>query len=115
MDRDFPCTVVLNDKEFSISIDTSSSDIWNVTFSKTPNTENILEFLDIDPPKHATAVINQWLKDLKPPVNISSMGLGFFRTTNLLLPGSEVIDIDESVGVRVPKDLLLVGTLKKSD
>lgn len=37
------------------------------------------------------------------------MGLGFFLTTNLLNPGSKVIEIDQKVGMRFPGNMLMVG------
>ncbi|KAI6780911.1 uncharacterized protein J7T54_007391 [Emericellopsis cladophorae] len=44
-----------------------------------------------------------------PEVSVASFGIGFLRTTNLLLPGSKVMGINSTVGVKIPKDLVLVG------
>ena len=60
-----------------------------------------------------------WEKGMKglwtkaPKVSISAFGIGFLRTTNLLMPGQRVIDINEGIGLRAPKDLVLVGDVVK--
>ena len=53
-----------------------------------------------------------WTK--APQVSLSSIGLGFLRTTNLLMPGKEVIDFNEGIGLKVPKDFVLVGDILKA-
>lgn len=44
-----------------------------------------------------------------PNVKISSIGLGFLRTTNILTPDARAIDFNEEIGLRAPKDIVLVG------
>ncbi|KAJ5463801.1 hypothetical protein N7475_008745 [Penicillium sp. IBT 31633x] len=44
-----------------------------------------------------------------PNVKISSIGLGFLRTTNILTPDARVIDFNEEIGLKAPKDFVLVG------
>ncbi|KAM0425737.1 hypothetical protein ACHAPT_008985 [Fusarium lateritium] len=56
-------------------------------------------------------MVNLWHQ--APDVSISSCGIGFLRTTNLLLPGKHVIDIDENIGIRAPKDIIFFGDVIK--
>ena len=48
-----------------------------------------------------------------PAASFSPFGIRFLRTTNLLMPGSHVIDINEGIGLRIPKDLVLVGDVEE--
>ncbi|RSL47245.1 hypothetical protein CEP54_013484 [Fusarium duplospermum] len=43
----------------------------------------------------------------------ASFGIGFLRTTNLLFPGGNAIDIDRNIGIRAPKDIILFGDVMK--
>lgn len=50
-----------------------------------------------------------------PVIHVNSIGMGFFRTTNLLLPGGRpAIHFDSNLGPGVPGGLLLVGTVAQS-
>jgi hypothetical protein len=48
-----------------------------------------------------------------PSFTISMGSMDFFLTTNLLLPGEKVIDVDKSdaAGLRIPHDYMLVGNV----
>ncbi|KAF5560917.1 hypothetical protein FPHYL_6386 [Fusarium phyllophilum] len=59
----------------------------------------------------AKGMAGLWTK--APNVSISAFGIGFLRTTNLLMPGKNVIDFNEEIGLRAPKDLVLVGDVEK--
>lgn len=68
-------------------------------------------FTDIGIPP--LAKINEQRKEkragISPKFHFKKMGLGFFPTTNLLNPGSKVIEIDQKVGMRFPGNMLMVG------
>lgn len=44
-----------------------------------------------------------------PPISITLNGLNYFKTTNLLAPGSHVITVDGQTGLQTPHDFLIVG------
>lgn len=63
----------------------------------------------------------KWAKDIKemkdarpdlPSFSLALLDLDFFMTTNLLLPGQKVIELDNKPGSRFPRDLYLVGQIK---
>ncbi|KAL7932792.1 hypothetical protein V8C35DRAFT_306791 [Trichoderma chlorosporum] len=60
-----------------------------------------------------------WIKGMRglwtkaPVAGVSSFSFGFLRTTNLLMPGQHVIDMNKEIGPRLPKDLVLVGDVAK--
>ncbi|MCJ1352729.1 MAG: hypothetical protein MMC33_002713 [Icmadophila ericetorum] len=113
LDRDFPCKVTMNDDRFELVIDTADRTLadrfWTATHAQVPGSGGILDFLIIDPPDDAKAEMLKKIGNITPSLDIKSMGLGFLRTTNLLMPGSKVIKFDREAGVRVPRDLIMVG------
>ncbi|KAJ5193562.1 hypothetical protein N7449_009704 [Penicillium cf. viridicatum] len=44
-----------------------------------------------------------------PNVKTSGIGLGFLCTTNILTPDARVVDFNEEIGLRAPRDIVLVG------
>ncbi|KAJ5966696.1 hypothetical protein N7501_002944 [Penicillium viridicatum] len=44
-----------------------------------------------------------------PNVMISGISLGFLCTTNILTPDARVIDSNGEIGLKAPKDVILVG------
>ncbi|KAL7911419.1 hypothetical protein GGI35DRAFT_492685 [Trichoderma velutinum] len=65
----------------------------------------------IDYPTWKKGMEGLWTK--APAAGVSSFSFGFLRTTNLLMPGQHVIDMNREIGPRVPKDLVLVGDVVK--
>jgi len=62
----------------------------------------------------ASEVVPQWIKALSvamPDFKISFGKLDFFLTTNLLMPGKKLIEIDHDIGIQVPGDFYIVGKL----
>jgi hypothetical protein len=53
----------------------------------------------------------KWLERFVWPTFNISVTLNFFATTNVFAPGKHIIKVDRSVGIRVPYDFLLVGSL----
>jgi hypothetical protein len=43
-----------------------------------------------------------------PDVRVSAIGVNFLRTTDLLMPVQQVIDINKTIGVQIPRDLVPV-------
>ncbi|KAI1480717.1 hypothetical protein F4774DRAFT_376958, partial [Daldinia eschscholtzii] len=54
-------------------------------------------------------VVQKWVDDWQFPVFSNTLRLDFFATTNVFAPGKHIIDIDTTVGVLTPYDLLIVG------
>lgn len=48
-----------------------------------------------------------------PSTKVELITFKFFLTTNLLLPGSKVINFEKAPGARFPKDLYVVGHVTK--
>lgn len=46
-----------------------------------------------------------------PSVDLQMGSLYFFLTTNLLMPGKNVFNVDSSVGLRIPQDFIIVGNV----
>jgi hypothetical protein len=78
-----------------------------------PDSGDWVDFMIIDPPKSAIERMHRQIASVSPRVDIAAMGLGVLRTTNLLLPGEKVINFDHEMGVRIPRDLVLVGDVVK--
>ncbi|KAI0852848.1 hypothetical protein F5Y00DRAFT_258103 [Daldinia vernicosa] len=55
--------------------------------------------------------VERWMDGWQFPVFSNTMRLDFFATTNVFAPGKHIIDIDTSVGVLTPYDLLIVGNI----
>ncbi|KAK6955886.1 hypothetical protein Daesc_003532 [Daldinia eschscholtzii] len=54
-------------------------------------------------------VVRKWMDDWEFPGFSNTLRLDFFATTNVFAPGKHIIDIDTTVGVLTPYDLLIVG------
>ncbi|GJJ09107.1 hypothetical protein Clacol_003329 [Clathrus columnatus] len=83
---------------------------WKVT--ATPDSQSFWDIIN-----GGSTKVPSWTKDLNvflPEMNIDMGSLDFFLTTNLLLPSREVIDIDTKLGVQVPGDFYLVGSVENS-
>lgn len=57
----------------------------------------------------STYPVKDALPSSMPSATIEIIDFNFFMTTNLLLPGSNVIKFEKAPGPRFPKDLYLVG------
>ena len=99
--RKMDTKVVLNDESFSLDLNLKTED-FRMDQSE-PN--------NIDYGIWRKGMEGLWTK--APEVSISSIGLGFLRTTNLLTPGKEVINFNEGIGLKAPKDFVLFGDVVK--
>ena len=99
--RYLDCNIELNDEAFKLNLQLDAKN-----FRMDQNEGNEIKY-------------DTWKKGMEglwtkfPPANISSVGLGFLRTTNLLTPDKEVIDFNEGIGLKAPKDFVLVGDVLK--
>ncbi|KAJ5765860.1 hypothetical protein N7520_005419 [Penicillium odoratum] len=97
--RKMDCTITLDDEAFGMDLQVNTQN-----FRMDQNEENAIEF-------------EAWQKGMRgiwtqaPNVKIGTMGLGFLRTTNLLTPDARVVDFNEEIGLKAPKDFVLVGDI----
>lgn len=95
--RKMDIDITLDDDSFGINLQLNTNN-----FRMDQNEPNALDW-------------DTWKKGMKgiwtsaPNVKISSIGLGFLRTTNILTPDARAIDFNEEIGLRAPKDIVLVG------
>lgn len=106
--REIPCSVVLDDEKFDLNISLDST-LWKVDHGQTPGSGSWDDFADMAPRTDIWDKALARVKKMSPEVSIQSIGLRFLRTTNLLTPDKEVIDFSEQIGVKIPRDLVLVG------
>lgn len=59
------------------------------------------------------SLVTNALPSSMPSVKVELINFNFFMTTNLLLPGSNVINFEKAPGARFPKDLYVVGHVAK--
>ena len=100
--RKMDTKVVLDDESFSLDLNLKPND-FRIDQSEPPH--------EIDYGTWRRGMDGLWTR--APKVSISSIGLGFLRTTNLLTPGKEVIDFNEDIGLKAPKDFVLFGEILK--
>ncbi len=55
------------------------------------------------------------LGNFAPKITLSFNGINYFATTNILFPGGNVFDVDTAAGLQVPRDLVLLGNINKSN
>ncbi|KAL6922480.1 hypothetical protein ACHAPO_011177 [Fusarium lateritium] len=118
LNDDVDLIVKTTDTDVSFSIDASKvTEKWQLSDEKIDHkgdwfdraTTAINNFVSANPTESALNKRREWMGSLKPSIEFDVVGLGFFMTTNLLNPGAKVIKLDQAVGLRLPKDLLLVG------
>lgn len=98
------------DLEFGIP-----SDAWAVDFEQTPGSKEWDDALEIDPPERVWDNVKDKIRSYTPSFDVRGMGLNFLRTTNLLTPDQQVIDFNEEIGVRIPRDFVLLGDIIRPD
>ena len=97
--RSLDCKIELNDEAFNLDLQLDPK-----SFRMDQSEPNQIKY-------------DTWRKGMEdlwtkfPEVKISSVGLGFLRTTNLLTPDKAAIDFNEAIGLKAPKDFVLVGDL----
>lgn len=88
---------------------------WGLSEENTPMDDSLdqklLNWVNDDPPEGIMQERKKHLLKVSPKFEFGALGLDFFLTTNLLNPGSKVIKIDQKVGMRVPGNLVLVGSV----
>ncbi|KAK6539134.1 hypothetical protein TWF694_009380 [Orbilia ellipsospora] len=95
--RRIDCKVTLEDNEFSLALD-----VTQMKFRMDQPEGNAIDF-------------DTWRKSMEglwtvaPTINIQAAGIGYLRTTNLLTPGGETIQVNTAIGLKAPKDFVLVG------
>ena len=102
--RVLPCNCTMNDEAFDLNIQLKGDHFWRMD-QEDKGDDWYEETVNQDTWDGAMST----LSGLNPNSEIKSIGLGFLRTTNLLMPGEEVIDFNEAIGVKIPHDLVLVG------
>lgn len=115
--HDFPLEIKTTDYDATFDINTSGMEShWKVDDEPMSQDggfwESVKKFfkdIGIPPPAAIYEKRKAKLAGLTPQFHFNKMGLGYFLTTNLLNPGSKVIEIDKKVGMRVPGNMLLVG------
>ena len=120
MDADYSIYTTASNYDISFEIFTGMMDKnWAIKDEETGLTGNAAEkfiqglanLIASDPPPHLMTARRNALQSMSPRPKLDTGGLGFFLTTNLLNPGAKVIEIDKDVGMRLPKDMVLVGDI----
>lgn len=105
-----PIPLTLSDTDLTIaSIDVSSSDFTVSTSAHGCKWYEVLVGCEEQVPDYYHNMTLQI-----PPISIALHGLDFFATTNVLAPGSRIIEIDGKAGVQTPHDFLIVGNVVRS-
>ncbi|KAF8817288.1 hypothetical protein BYT27DRAFT_7153443 [Phlegmacium glaucopus] len=99
-DSDLPNYLVHMD----VSIDSSDWDKPDIKADETTWWEKIAGATDWKP-----TLVTDALPSSLPSVKVELINFNFFVTTNLLLPGSKMINFKKDPGARFPKDLYVVG------
>ena len=91
-----------------------NSDLFEVSYANRDDTsvgEDIDNFLSAPPPLSVQSSIKDWFRQQLPQLYINVGSMGFFKTQNLLMPGQQVIDIDEGASVKMPLPWVMVGNI----
>jgi len=121
---DVPLKSTVTDKTFEFDIDTDGMrNKWKFTDESIDRTgawyeragKWIANLITAGPPDDVNNKRKEWMKSLKPDIDFPEVGMGFFLTTNLLLPGAKVISLDSVAGLRFPRDIMLVGDVVQGD
>ncbi|KAJ5089004.1 hypothetical protein N7532_007688 [Penicillium argentinense] len=117
IDHDFPLEIKTTDYDATFDINTEGMEShWKVDDEPMAKEggvwQTVKDFFEIKSIPPTPEIYEQRKKKLagvSPKFHFKKMGLGYFLTTNLLNPGSKVIEIDKRVGMRFPGNMLLVG------
>ncbi|KAJ5738164.1 hypothetical protein N7493_001319 [Penicillium malachiteum] len=97
--RKLDCKIQLDDVSFSLDMKLNTK-VFRMDQAKGAKNEIHFETWE-------RGMAGLWTQS--PNLALSSVGLGILRATNLLTPGGNCIDFNEEIGVKAPKDFLLVG------
>lgn len=121
LNHDCPMKITATDADLTFDIDTNNIEShWALTEKEVPIETNsageklsrwLDKALNSGPPEKIMKQRTEKLSELRPRLDFGILGLGFFLSTNLLNPGAQVIEIDQDVGMRLPGNLVLVGSV----
>ncbi|OJK04285.1 hypothetical protein ASPACDRAFT_108730 [Aspergillus aculeatus ATCC 16872] len=97
--RRLDCKIRLDDESFGLDMQLNTK-VFRMDQGKDHKSE--IDFLTWE-----RGMAGLWTQS--PNVTLNSVGLGILRATNLLTPGGNSIDFNEEIGIKAPKDFLLVG------